>query len=83
MTHINGIAATTATNIEALASLSSLEGVLAAVSEGHTTPADVNDLLLALELAARGVSMMSYDLFEAEVATELAVWTTRLARMPH
>lgn len=83
MTHLNNIAATDTTKVEAIAALSSLEAVLLAVSEGHTSPQDVNDLLLALELAARGVCMMSYDLFEAEVATEIAVWTTRLAMMPH
>jgi|TARA_R100000458_G_C8091364_1_gene121921 hypothetical protein len=79
MTHINGIPALATSSVASLSGLSTLEAVLTALGEGHTSPSDLSDYLLTLELAARKVSIMALDAFEAEVAMELAVLSTRIA----
>ena len=78
MTHINGTPALATSSVASLSGLATLEAVLAALGEGHASASDLSDYLLTLELAARKVSIMAIDAFEAEVAMELAVLSTRI-----
>jgi len=78
MASINGTESTAATTTEALQAASELEAVLFALGKNNAEPADLADYQTLLSQAARRVSMLSDDAFEAEIAMAISVWFSKI-----